>query len=203
MFCPNDNGALHHTTVPSHYGQKVIIDQCGDCGGLWFDAFELYKVKPGADELVEDLDSTSLTTPTNIINTPLRCPRDKTVLSQFDDPRFPGDIILMRCSSCQGFWLNRGEFTRFQQARETLKAPREKSLEDEILDQKVQKLLAAHRAGSSSDVLAKAGAFLSSPVGVSTAGMSGSGHEFGQNENHLNAILNILTVILRLFVFRF
>ncbi len=203
MFCPNDNGMLHHKAVPSHYGQKVIIDQCEDCGGLWFDAFELYRIKPDGDELVEDLNSTTLRATTDITTTTLRCPRDKTVLSQFNDSRFPEGIILMRCSKCQGFWLNRGEFTRFQQAREALKAPKEKSLEDEILDQKVQKLLAAHHAGSSSDVLARAGAFLSSPVGASAVGSGNSGHEIGQNENHLNTILNILTVILRLFIFRF
>jgi Zn-finger nucleic acid-binding protein len=203
MFCPNDNGMLHHTSVPSHYGQKVIIDQCEDCGGLWFDAFELYRVKPDADDCIKDLNSHSLRAPTDITNSTLRCPRDKTVLSQFRDSRFPSGIILMRCSKCQGFWLNRGEFTKFQQARETLKAPGEKSLEDERLDQKVQQLLASHRAGSSSDVLAKAGAFLSTPVGMSSVGSNSSSQELGQNENHLNTILNVLTMLLRLFIFRF
>jgi len=65
MLCPNDNAMMHQTAVPSHYGQKVIIDQCEDCGGLWFDAFELYKIKQGSDERIEELDSDNLRSPSD------------------------------------------------------------------------------------------------------------------------------------------
>ena len=59
MFCPNEKARIHQVAVPSHYGQQVIIDQCEKCGGIWFDAFELFKVKQGEAQEIEAQEMTS------------------------------------------------------------------------------------------------------------------------------------------------
>jgi len=207
MLCPNDNAMMHPTAVPSHYGQKVIIDQCEVCGGLWFDAFELYKINRDADELTERLDSNSLLAPSvlapsDIDHPTLLCPRDQAALYQFKDPSFPKGIILMRCGLCQGFWLNRGDFAKYQQSRQALTRPKEKTLADEKLDSEVKQLLAAHRAGNDYDVLGKAGAFLSAPVPGRTVSPLDASLGLNEKQDSLNSILNVLTALLRLFIFR-
>ncbi|MFT5140619.1 MAG: Zn-finger nucleic acid-binding protein [Lysobacterales bacterium] len=201
MYCPNDHVKMHHTAVPAHYGQKIVLDQCEGCGGLWFDALELYQTKLGADEPIAELDTDALLAPTGIDHSPALCPRDKTLLSQFQDSRFPKSIALLRCSACQGFWLNRGEFTKYQQARQDLKATDAKKPEEE-LDDTVKQLLASHRTGSSSDAIASAAAFLSTPVGLNTAFPLGTSNETDDDNNKLDMFLNVLITVLRIFVFK-
>jgi Zn-finger nucleic acid-binding protein len=202
MFCPSDNTPMHQAKVPSHYGQPVIIDQCGSCGGIWFDAFELYKVKQGEAVSVEAVDSDSLRTLSDIDQPALLCPRDRTKLVQFDDPKFPKEIILTRCPKCQGFWLNRGVFTQYQEARQKLMRPSEKTPEDTKLDEDIKRMLQARLGGSSPDILARAGKFLSAPVGKQALFPGDSSMRPGQAENSFDSILNILITILRLFIFR-
>jgi Zn-finger nucleic acid-binding protein len=202
MFCPNDNADLRQATVPSHYGQKVIIDQCGSCGGIWFDAFELYKVKQGEAESIEMIDSDILRATSHIDKPPLLCPRDQTALVQFNDPQFPKDLVLTRCPKCQGFWLNRGVFTEYQVNRQKSKPPKEKTLEDLELEANVQRLLQAHREGSSHDVLGRAGKFLSAPVTPNTLFPQASGAGSSPAESTVDTIVSVLLLLMRLFVFR-
>ena len=103
MFCPNEKAGMYQVGVPSHYGQQVIIDQCEGCGGIWFDAFELFKVKLGEAQEIESLDPDRLRAPSDIDNPRLLCPRDRTALIQYKDPNFPKELILTRCPKCQGF----------------------------------------------------------------------------------------------------
>ena len=51
-----------------------------------------------------------------------------------------------RCPACNGFWLNRGEFTKFQHARQEMLRPKEPSAEDKKLQEQVQLILAEHQA---------------------------------------------------------
>jgi len=202
MFCPNDNARMHQATVPSHYGQHIIIDQCESCGGIWFDAFELYKVKQGEAALIEEIDSDILRAPSHIDKPTLSCPRDQTELIQFNDPNFPKGIILTRCPKCQGFWLNRGVFTKYQEARQKLMSSKEKSPGDLKLREDVKRMLKTHLNGSDQDVLGKVGKFLSTPAGKNALFPPDSSVRTAGAENTLDSFLNILIVILRLFIFR-
>ena len=127
MICPNDGAGMRQVKVMSHYGQAIVLEQCAKCGGIWFDESELYRAKQGEAARIEMLDVEELRSPAAIQNASLLCPRDGAVLSRFQDRYFPGDIILERCPSCNGVWLNRGQFTRYQEYREALKRPKEKS----------------------------------------------------------------------------
>ena len=118
MICPNDAVEMHPAKVLSHYGQPIILDQCEKCGGIWFDESELFRAKRGEAEKIELLDAEALRTSSQIETSPLLCPRDRAKLYRFTDKHFPDTIILVRCPTCHGVWLNRGEFTRYQKLRQ-------------------------------------------------------------------------------------
>ncbi len=108
----------------------------------------------------------------------------------------------MRCPKCQGFWLNRGEYTKYQEARQKLTTSKEKMLADQQLNDEVKLMLAAHGTGNSTDALAKLGEFLSTPV--STPSSSGQGLKgVSGKEDTLDVVVNVLMLVLRLFIFRF
>jgi Zn-finger nucleic acid-binding protein len=202
MICPNDNIEMHQVKIQSHYGQPVILEQCGECGGIWFDESELYRAKQGEAEKIELLDSEMLWALSTIENTKHICPRDQTELSRFTDRYFPEGIIVERCPVCSGFWLNRGEFTKYQKARQELLRPKEKSPEDIKLQENIQKILELHKAGDADNTLGKLARFLSKPIDENTLLTPESAPRSPAEENTLNTVLNVLITVLRLFVFR-
>ena len=191
---------MRQVKVEAHYGQWVVLDQCPGCGGIWFDYFELYMVKQGQSDEIELLDADILRIPSEIGNSDLVCPRDQTKLVRFIDPFFPKDIIIVRCPVCNGFWLNRGEFTRYQKYRQGLQRPREVSIADEKLERDIERILAQHKTGDSVDVLGKLGRFLSTPLDSNTWHPLEPDKLSEKEGNALNLILNVLTVILRIFI---
>lgn len=202
MICPNDNIEMHQVKIQSHYGQPVILEQCNKCGGIWFDESELYRAKQGEAEKIEFLDSEMLWAPSAIENSIHICPRDRAKLFRFTDRYFPEGIIVERCPVCSGFWLNRGEFTKYQKARQELLRPKEKSPEDIKLEEDIKQLLELHKTGGADDVLGKLGRFLSTPLDENTLLPLESAQRSPAEENTLNVVLNILITILRAFVFR-
>ena len=200
MICPNENTEMRQVKVESHYGEWVVLDQCPGCGGIWFDYFELYMVKHGQSDKIELLDADILWTPSAIENSDLVCPRDHAKLVRFIDPFFPKDIIIVRCPACNGFWLNRGEFTKYQKYRQELQQPKEVRIADEKLERDIERILAEHKTGDTVDVLGKLGRFLSTPLDSSTLRPLEPDKLSEKEESALNLILNVLTVILRIFI---
>ena len=134
---------MHEVKVVSHYGQPIIVDQCERCGGIWFDESGLFRAKQGEAEKIEALNTEMLRTPSVIENSTLFCPRDQGAMQRFTDKYFPQDIILVRCPSCHGIWLNRGTFTKYQQFREKL-MPKKKGPADERLEKAIAPLIVAY-----------------------------------------------------------
>ena len=168
MKCPNDNTEMYQVKIEGHYGQPILLEQCKECGGIWFDEMELFSARHGEAEKIEVFDSKSLWTPTNIEKRILRCPLDQSELFQFKDRYFLKGIILERCPSCSGIWLNRGDFTKFQQARQELKRPKERSSQDKKLEEDIEHILSEHHAEAASNTLEKLGRFLSMPIDRAT-----------------------------------
>lgn len=183
--------------VMSHYDQQIDLEQCDKCGGIWFDESELYRARQGEAEKIELINAEILRNPTIIEAATLFCPRDKAVLQQFTDKYFPQDIILERCPSCQGIWLNRGTFTKYQKYRKELIRPKEKSTDDKQLGESINQLIAAHKSGQSSETLKKLAKFLSTPLDDNLS----QGSQL--TENVVGIALNIIMAILRAFIFKF
>jgi len=95
-------------------GSLIQLDQCGHCGGVWCDKFELFPVQAGEAERIEAIDQKLLNQNVEAVKKTLYCPRCTAALSLFTEPLLPADIRLMRCMRCDGIWLNRGEFTRYK-----------------------------------------------------------------------------------------
>jgi Zn-finger nucleic acid-binding protein len=205
MNCPHDNAPMHQVQITANYGQPLFLDQCDCCGGIWFDESELYRARQGEADKVDLLDTYILTKSTPIVNPVHCCPKDGTNLIRFTDPNFPAGIIVERCPSCNGFWLNRGEFTKFQHARQESLRPKEPTPADKQLQEDVEIILADHYGEANNDVLSRLGKFLTTPLDAKIMlplNSQDSDDDSSNTGNTISAVLNVLTTLLRLFVFR-
>ncbi len=204
MICPNEKTEMRPVQIESHYGQTIMLEQCGGCGGIWFDESELFRARQGEARRIEQLDVAMLRAPSEIRDAELRCPRDGAALFRFTDRHFPEGIILERCPSCHGIWLNRGDFTRYQDARQQrMVPPREIIVGDDAVQAGVAGVLAAPAGGSPENVLGKLGKFLSTPLDERTLRpLDSDKSQAAGAENAIGATLNVIMFLLRLFVIR-
>lgn len=200
MLCPNDNMEMQQVKIESHYDQPIILEQCRKCGGIWFDESELFRAKQGEADKIELMDTEILRSPSHIEKSVLVCPRDHSELYRFDDQYFPRGILLERCPSCKGIWLNRGDFTRFQEIRRELQGER-RIKDDGKIKEELEKILAAHNDGRSNETLQNIGRFLSTPLDRTSLRPLENTDNQPEVENTVNIALNILALILRAFVF--
>ena len=86
---------------------EVLIDRCPRCAGLWFDHAELSEIAGSLPKLkaletiIPDADA---------VDADARCPRCdgvplRRVTLEGDERRY----ALLRCASCLGTWMDRGE----------------------------------------------------------------------------------------------
>lgn len=189
---------MHQVKIMGHYGEPIGVDQCEECGGIWFDESELFRAKQGEAERIEAVNAAILLTPTTIESPHLICPRDEATMQRFTDRYFPQDIVLMRCPSCHGMWLNRGIFTKYQQFRQGLRRA-EKGPQDEKLRESIAQLTASYESGRSTGTLRKLGEFLSAPIDSSRAPDIGDTSDAGGIAGlALSTLFTILRLILRL-----
>ena len=190
---------MRQAKIASHYGGPIFVDQCRECGGIWFDESELFRAKQGEAEKIEAVNAEILRTPSTIESSRLTCPRDNAAMHRFTDKYFPQDIVFVRCPSCRGIWLNRGIFTRYQQFRRQLMRPKKRSPQDERLEEGVARLLASYENKGSTETLIRLGEFLSTPVSVGYRPYVG---EAGDADSIAGAAFAALLAILRLFIFK-
>jgi uncharacterized protein len=200
LLCPNENSEMQQVKVDSHYGQPVILDQCQECGGIWFDRLELYSVKQGQAQNLEALNIEKLRNLSLIEKSELICPCDHARLIQFVDPYFPKEIIIERCPVCDGLWLNRGQFTKYQNFRQERINKRDQTAADVKLGKDVEYILEQNKNGRVVESLGTLGKFLSTPLDPNTWRPLEPEKLTEKEEISLNLILNALTVILRYFI---
>lgn len=123
--CPQCDMAMQVVQVVSHYEKPFEVEQCPQCGGMWFDAYEHHRVAERDVARLDVLDEKQLATKVCVKNT-LQCPKDDTRLYVFRDIQFPRDIIVESCRTCGGLWFNKGELQKYR-AFFLKKWPRKKS----------------------------------------------------------------------------
>jgi len=202
-LCPADDQAMRSVKIESHYAQPVVLEQCVECGGIWFDESELFRARQGESVKLESLDARNLRSKTYVEKPVLHCPREWSRLYRFEDRYFPEGIILERCRECNGIWLNRGDFVRFQTARDRLKYGDKQSVSREVTDAGIKRILDSYATGSNTDVLQRIGAFLSTPLDRSTLRPSGADDNLGPAGSAAEMAISVLMLIFRLLVFRF
>jgi len=202
ICCPNDKHEMGAVKAESHYGWPVIIEQCPECGGLWFDMYELYSVKPGQAEKIEQLNAEIFVSPASSITSPLLCPRDGASLTRFASENFPEEVVVARCPRCGGFWLNRGEFTRYQKARGGAGRTHVSPTDEEAFRNEIKAMLAKNKDSNPTGVLSQLGQFLNTQVDpVSMRPLDPESMPPGQ-ECAFERIMDILSLIFRLFIFK-
>jgi len=129
--CPACGFDMKQVSAHADPGRLIVVDQCGKCGGIWCDKWELYAVAPEEAKRIDPLDDALLRNPLPLPDKTLYCPRCADRLQIFHDPLLPVDIQFQRCRRCDGIWLNRGAFARykdFQQQTRAVKMPDEERL---------------------------------------------------------------------------
>ena len=105
---------MREVSAHANPGQMIVLDQCGKCGGIWCDKWELFPIDPGEAPRLDPLDERLLRNPVMMKEKQLCCPRCRDRLQVFHDPLLPSEIQLQRCHRCEGIWLNRGQFGRYK-----------------------------------------------------------------------------------------
>lgn len=205
MKCPNCKIEMREIKSKSHYDAPVILDQCLQCGGLWFDALEMFTIKHGESKSLEDaidvemVNVGKLKEQKVLKSDDFMCPRDGFKLEPFKDLNFPKEIKVESCYECGGFWLNRGEFSQFQDHIKNKKVESKKELDDD-LEKRIALILQSHSNKESIDALGNLGRFLSAPVRRNIFGDSSYVDVGGRKSFVLSAALEVVVIILRLFL---
>ncbi len=130
-ICPECESEMREVSMKTSIGTFVKIDQCQKCGGIWFDAWELYAIgnstdcqklnRPDMERLWKKYESSG-----NFI-----CPRCGISLSRIQDRNLPEEINLRRCNFCGGIWLNYLDFKIYQDWRseKTIRSAIEKEID--------------------------------------------------------------------------
>jgi Zn-finger nucleic acid-binding protein len=105
---------MNPVTAKANPGSLIQLDQCGRCGGIWCDKWELFPIDPEEASRLEPVDEKLLSAPAPLAAKTLYCPRCTAKLQSCKDPLLPKDIQFRRCQRCEGIWLNRGELRRYK-----------------------------------------------------------------------------------------
>jgi Zn-finger nucleic acid-binding protein len=114
MRCPQCDLSMNEVTVRANPGSLIQLDQCQRCGGIWCDKWELFPIDPDEAERLDSLDERLLAALTEHVPKTLYCPRCTSKLARLKEPLLPEEIVMQRCSRCEGIWLNRGQMTRYK-----------------------------------------------------------------------------------------
>jgi len=108
MQCPKCKAPMERVSF-----QKVEIDRCTSCKGIFFDSMEAERLKkmPGSEAI--DVGDADLGKRHDAIDR-IRCPRDTSPMVRVVDPKQP-HIWTETCPVCFGSFFDAGEFRDFKQ----------------------------------------------------------------------------------------
>ena len=97
----------------------IEVDSCAGCGGVWFDKAELGPLLDKTPQQVEPLLSGDDAEDANY-RRQVVCPRDGNKLLRVKSAR-NREVTIDACPTCQGVWLDGGEFRRIHDAQPGVK----------------------------------------------------------------------------------
>ena len=115
LQCPQCRREMTEVVVKAAPGSLLQLDQCGKCGGIWCDKWELFPVDGDEADRLDPPDEALLLANGPMPKQTLYCPRCADELLLFADPILPKEIQLRRCRHCDGLWLNRGQLRRYKE----------------------------------------------------------------------------------------
>lgn len=99
-ICPCCGKELISKKVLAHYERYIEVDQCENCGGIWFDKYELFSLHP--NEVPKFYIPKEYKFHCKEL---FLCPNDNSSLKVLKDPLIPKDILIYYCDHCLGMWL--------------------------------------------------------------------------------------------------
>lgn len=160
--CPACQVPMVFVRTHSHYNIPILLEQCKNCGGIWFDTEELFSVHYESTKDLEPVDSDLLVSDSLLKTEQLVCPRDKVSLRRFTDQILPEKILLESCPSCHGFFVNMSHFSDYLSLRKT--KPQPKVFKDKDLEAKLEVLLQYQTDKELYASLEKVGRILAKPA---------------------------------------
>lgn len=108
MKCPGCQNDLQPVNC-----KGIVIDECLNCKGKWFDRDELRKAKDSADESLRWLDFDPFSKEAeqlSIASEEKKCPKCSNNLASLK--YMDSTIVIDKCLQCKGVWLEPKELTR-------------------------------------------------------------------------------------------
>jgi Zn-finger nucleic acid-binding protein len=128
---------MNEVTARANPGSLIQLDQCGQCGGIWCDKWELFPIQPDEGTRLEPVDQELLRSIQPSEKKKLYCPRCTAALATPREPLLSPDLQLRRCPKCDGIWLNRGQFSKYKRHQ---KRVREEKLGPEAIVAKIDEM---------------------------------------------------------------
>ncbi len=113
VTCPDCGLALAEETIASHYGAPIPVDRCAACGGIWFDALELYMA--GTQDLIA---AGERQTASPAPGASLECPRCRLPLRRTPPYGPAADVWVFDCTTCGGAWVRPADLVKFGRHRQ-------------------------------------------------------------------------------------
>lgn len=111
--CPPSAGRLVTIDIDEHE-----VDRCSGCGGIWFDKGELGALLSHETQKIRALmggdDPLALDQKTGT------CPRHGVRMVRVTSAR-NRQVVIETCTTCQGIWLDGGEFERIKRAQPSVR----------------------------------------------------------------------------------
>jgi Zn-finger nucleic acid-binding protein len=120
--CPQCEIPMKPVTARANPGSLIELDQCGQCGGIWCDKWELFPIQADEAARLEPADQELLRVPRSAVKKELFCPRCTARMSAINEPSLGADVQFQRCFKCDAIWLNRGQFTRYKNHQKTVRS---------------------------------------------------------------------------------
>ena len=120
--CPQCEVPMKPVTARANPGSLIELDQCGQCGGIWCDKWELFPIQAVEAAHLEPADQELLQVPLALMKKELFCPRCTARMSAINEPSIGADVQFQRCFKCDAIWLNRGQFTRYKNHQEKVRS---------------------------------------------------------------------------------
>jgi len=199
--CPSCSVLMQIVITKSHYDVPIVVEQCPNCGGIWFNDMEFHKVKLGEASRIEVLNKKKFQKPFLLKSISLYCPKDGSTLIQFKDLNFPKGIIIEKCSTCNGFWFNCGELVEFQnKIQRKREIEKSKTSQKNEFENQIIKILENSSDSEKNNTLRKFSSFLSTPIDR-ISNHPHSSDPSAQNSNKvINTAFGILQFMLSLFL---
>jgi len=134
--CPQCEVPMKPVTARANPGSLIELDQCGQCGAIWCDKWELFPIQLEEAARLEPANQELLRVPVALAKKEVFCPRCTARMSAINEPSLGADVQFRRCFKCDGIWLNRGQFTRYKNYQEKV---RSKNMDAKITAKKLAK----------------------------------------------------------------